>query len=149
MPKARVKKMINIINENDKFKQINTAKWEKIASEILKKLNINNKNLDIIFTDEDFILDLNRKYLNHDYITDVIAFENTIDEPDFLGEIYICLEQAQRQAPEFNNSFEEELLTLIIHGILHLVGYNDIEPDDKKIMFDKQNKIFQEIKHEL
>lgn len=112
----------------------------------------------IILADNDFIHRLNRDYRQVDAPTDVISFPaNDLDKPlaeallegmepemseygdmIFLGEIYISVDRAQEQAQEYGNTLEEELCFLTVHGMLHLMGYDHVEPADEKIMRAKQ-----------
>ncbi len=82
---------------------------------------------------------MNRRYLRHNYDTDVIAFG--FDDPSTLGDIYISVYQARKQAAELGHGLLEELLTLAVHGTLHLVGYRDATPAQRKRMFSRQERI--------
>lgn len=88
---------------------------------------------------------INKEFLGHDYFTDVIAFpykapgKRTAETP--FGDIVISVDQARQQARELRHPLLNELLTLIAHGILHLRGYDDHRPKDKKRMFDRQDRI--------
>ncbi len=121
--------------------------WRKRAKAVLQALGRGRQALNVIFTDENQILQLNQDYLHHQYVTDVISFAGLGDNEEFLGEIYICLEQAERQAPDYDNSFDDEVLTLIVHGILHLVGYDDLKPADREAMFRKQQELVDLVRH--
>jgi rRNA maturation RNase YbeY len=84
--------------------------------------------LDIVFCGDGKISELNQKWFNRDVPTDVIAFnlaEDSKNSNDLEGELYIDLHQAERQAPQFNVPFDEEIRRLVVHGVLHLVGYTD------------------------
>ena len=94
----------------------------------------------IVFVDHDYIIDLNKKYLNKDDTTDVLSFPLT--EPgssDISGEIYINLDRIAEQVVEYKVSFNEELYRIIIHGLLHLVGYTDYQLAEKKKMTIKED----------
>jgi len=78
-------------------------------------------------------------------VTDVISFPNFTDDPLFLGEIYIDLDQAIRQAEEYGETPPRELARLIIHGILHLTGYNDMDDSQREIMVCKQEALLAEL----
>ena len=86
-----------------------------------------------IFCSDEKILEVNRQYLNHDYYTDIITFDYT--EGDVIsGDIFISVDTVRSNADEFGVSFEKELNRIIIHGILHLCGFKDKQPDDKAEM---------------
>ena len=82
-------------------------------------------DLNIIFCSDVFLLDLNRRYLNHDLFTDILTF-NTRDDTGFVsGDLYISIDRVKENSLTFKNPFRHELHRVIIHGILHLLGYSD------------------------
>lgn len=92
----------------------------------------------IILTDDATIAELNRRYLQHDYPTDVLTF--VLGAAPLDVEIYIAAEQAARQAAEYNVSWQEELVRLSIHGILHALGYDDKTPAQRHAMEARQEQ---------
>lgn len=103
-----------------------------------------NKNADVsyIFCSDDYLLDLNKKQLNHDYYTDIITFDlRETDEDDLLCEMYISLDRVLENAEEYNCTFAEELKRVMVHGLLHLSGLNDVTESEKKIMREAENKL--------
>jgi probable rRNA maturation factor len=102
----------------------------------------------VITTDEE-VHALNKEYLGHDYKTDVISFgmENDRDfitpseRPPYLGDIAISYDRAAEQAPDYGHSTEEEVSTLLIHGLLHLLGYDDTSEEDKEKMHARQSEL--------
>ena len=102
--------------------------------------------MNIIFVTDEEIQKINREYRNIDRITDVISFALN-DEKDFLikteeiGDIFICIDQAKRQAEEYGHSLDRELGFLAVHGYLHLHGYDHMAKEDEEIMFKKQDEI--------
>ena len=117
---------INIFNESGRKtlprkRIVNTAK--KIIAD--KNFNnvFNNAIINIIFVDNKTIKKINKKYLNHNYATDVISFK--LEDEPLEGEIYISVETAMTNAVEYKVSCTEELMRYTIHGILHLLGYED------------------------
>lgn len=123
--------------------------WKNQSQRVLEYITRPDMILSIVFVDSHEILKMNRQFLNHDYITDIITFDDTLDQPDFLGEIYICLDQCKNQCSEYGHTFEEELLTLIIHGVLHLTGYDDLDELEKKKMFAEQDRIYESLINEI
>ena len=101
----------------------------------------------IIFVEDDEIHQINKDYRKIDRITDVIsfAFEDYEDieynDIRMLGDIYICIPQMKRQAEEYGHSEKRELSFLAVHGLLHLLGYDHMEPEDEKVMFSLQELI--------
>ena len=108
-----------------------------------------NTEVSILLTDDKQIKILNRDYRDIDSPTDVLSFsqaegdESFDDGPDdgLLGDVVISVETARRQAREQKNSLEEELDMLLVHGILHLLGYDHEKPEDEKRMFSKQEEL--------
>ena len=100
--------------------------------------NIKNANINVILVDDEQILELNKQYLNHDFTTDVITFD--FDEDSIAGEIYISVDTADRQAKEYGVSLKNELKRLSIHGVLHLIGYDDDTDEKREIMHQLENK---------
>lgn len=95
------------------------------------------RDVSIVLADHATVLDLNRAWLNHDYTTDVLSFnldEEALSEGFVEGEVYVDLDTAAERAPEFDTTFEAEALRYVVHGVLHLVGYDDATPDEKATM---------------
>lgn len=111
---------------------------EKVAEKALKILKFKLPELSIALVDDAKIKELNRKYRKMDRVTDVLAFD--------YGEIIICLDQAKRQAKKLKNALKKELSILLVHGILHLAGYNDETKKDFNKILEKQKEVWQKIK---
>ncbi|MBN1348540.1 rRNA maturation RNase YbeY [candidate division KSB1 bacterium] len=102
---------------------------------ILDGENIRSCVLNIIFVEAEYIRQLNQTYLGKNQTTDVIAFPlEDFDSEMIEGEIYICTEAAKQQAKDFNVSYQNELLRLTVHGVLHLVGYDDLDEQARSNM---------------
>jgi rRNA maturation RNase YbeY len=91
-----------------------------------------------IFTNDEYILDINKKYLNHDFYTDVITFDYS-DEDVVSGDIFISIDMIKYNSKKYKTEFSNELFRVIIHGILHLLGYEDKETDSKILMTQKED----------
>ena len=112
--------------------------------------------VDINLVGDEEIQAINRDYRGIDRVTDVISFAFNDDDSDLgkivgdvprlLGEIFICIPQALRQAKEIGNSNDRELSFLFVHGLLHLLGYDHMKKEDEEIMFPLQEKILEEDK---
>ncbi len=103
-------------------------------------------NISYIFCDNNYILEINKKYLNHDYFTDIITFDYS-ENNVVSGDIFISIETVIENATHYKTTFEEELHRVIIHGVLHLCGYKDKTSTDKKIMREKENFYLNERKN--
>ena len=114
---------------------------------VVKKLELERCEFNIIIIDNEKIREINREYRNIDAETDVISFaledaDNIkIDDYRVLGDIYISIDKCYSQAMEYGHSRERELCFLATHGILHLLGYDHMNPDDEKEMFSLQNEL--------
>lgn len=138
-----------IINETiEKIDEL--SEIENVVNYALKYQKINNAIFNIIIVDENKIQELNREYRGKDSITDVISFaledDNTFIDLDMriLGDIYICINRAKEQALEYGHSLLRELSFLSVHGLLHLLGYDHMEKEDEKVMFELQRVILDE-----
>ena len=92
----------------------------------------------IIFCSDNYILDVNLKYLQHDYFTDIITFdycENNV----LSGDLFISVDSVRENSVFYNTEFEDELNRVMVHGILHLIGYDDHTEEDQKVMREKEN----------
>lgn len=94
------------------------------------------ERIDYIFCSDEFLLKVNRAHLDHDEYTDIITFP--LEEDPIVGEIYISIDRVRENADSFGVSFEEELHRVMIHGVLHLCGYDDHEDDDIEEIREKE-----------
>ena len=92
--------------------------------ECIMHLQRTEGNLNYVFCNNKYILEMNKKYLNHDYTTDIITFDYSV-ENHLHAEFYVSLEQIKENAKQYKTKFDNELHRVLVHGILHLAGYND------------------------
>ena len=117
-----------------KHKRLNNSWLKLVAESEIKKLG----DVNIIFCSDNYILDVNVKYLGHDYFTDIITFdycENNI----LSGDLFISIDTVRDNADFYKTEFKDELNRVIVHGLLHLIGYDDHTPEEQKIMREKEN----------
>jgi len=95
--------------------------------------------INFIFCDDDYLLPINQSYLHHDTLTDTITFNYSDQDNKIQGDIFISIERARENARIFKVSSSEEVHRLIIHGILHLSGYDDKDPGGKTLMSEKED----------
>lgn len=104
---------------------------EVVARKLLREEGTEN-NVNVVLCTDEFVREMNKNYRGLDKVTDVLSYE--WHEEDFLGEIYIARDQVKRQAPEYGNTFYAELKRVLVHGLLHLSGYDHIKAADRKVM---------------
>ena len=114
----------------------NLRKWIK-ASISHEKMWVGSINF--IFCSDKYLLQLNQKYLNHNTYTDIITFDNSDSQHEISGDLYISVERVRENSKQFSGSFVIELQRVMIHGILHLLGYNDKSSKDKETMRNKED----------
>jgi rRNA maturation RNase YbeY len=105
-------------------------------------------SVNYIFTSDKYLLDINKEYLNHDYFTDIITF-NYCHENQINGDIYISIDTVKNNSQRFDVSFVDELHRVMIHGVLHLIGFDDLTEEQKEIMRQKENEYLEIFKNLL
>lgn len=117
-----------------KHKRLNNAWLKMVAVSEVKKLG----NICIIFCSDNYILDVNIKFLGHDYFTDIITFDYC--EGNVLsGDLFISIDSVRENAEYYKTEFSDELNRVIVHGLLHLIGYDDHTDEEQKVMREKEN----------
>lgn len=116
----------------------------------LKKFNMNDAILNVIFIDDKVMHEMNYNYRGIDRTTDVLSFalndnRRIETEINVLGDIYISIDKMKSQAIDYDHSEKRELSFLTVHGVLHLLGFDHINEDDEKIMFSLQKEILNEL----
>lgn len=129
--------MINFFSENN-FQFNKSDQTNKLLKLLLNEEGYELGDLNYIFCNDDYLLNINKQYLNHDYYTDIISFDNTVNKIVY-GDIYISTDRVKDNSLTFNTTFENELARIIIHGLLHLCGYKDKSQNDKQIMTQKED----------
>ena len=142
--------MINVQIETDqklaKFKEKHIF---KLVSVVMKSENIKSAEILLIFTTDNVLMELKKKYFNQEHYTDVIAFRlNDYNEDKVEGEIYISVAQVRKNAKQYNQAFNKELSRIIIHGSLHLLNYKDKTPQEKIKMTEKEDYFLNKINWE-
>lgn len=115
---------------------------EKHISWIKQTVHLENRiinEVNIIFCDDQYLLKKNQRYLLHDTLTDVITFDYS-EKSAISGDIFISIDRVKENAVNFAVPFEVELKRVMIHGVLHLMGYNDKSAEEKKRMTEKENQ---------
>jgi len=125
---------------------INKRKIHLLVNRLIRELDFNISSLEINFISSDDIKKINKMHLNHDYTTDIITFNYSSDLKNIDGEIIISIDDVQINSRKFKVSFHEEIARLVIHGVLHLLGFDDQITSDKKVMKRLENKLLSNFK---
>lgn len=122
--------------KSPKIKKQLVKNWIKsvIASEGKQLGNVN-----YIFCSDEYLLQVNKQYLNHDYYTDIITFDY-VDEGLISGDIFVSVDRIEENGKQYGSGFDAELRRILVHGILHLIGFGDKTPQEKKIMTGKEDQ---------
>ena len=129
-------------NSETSFTLKNQKKLVKWIGDVISSEGFQVGEINYIFCDDSYLNKINQEFLNHDTFTDIISFDYTLGK-EVGGDIFISIERVLENAEEFNEVFENELHRVMIHGILHFIGYKDKTKKDKTLMRTKEDeKIF-------
>ena len=130
---------VRVFNAHPRRK-VNIKETVSLVRRVLKNEGTHDAELNIVFINDKRMIEMNGRYLDHWYTTDVLSFSLT-DEGNEKneGEVYINLDQARRQAKHYNVAIHNEVSRLVTHGILHLVGYRDNTRHEKKRMTERED----------
>lgn len=129
--------MIEFNYETD-FELTNPVEISNWVKEVIKREGFKLGEINYIFCDDEYLHKLNVEFLNHDTLTDIISFDNTMGKL-VSGDIFISIDRVRENAIIFNNSFLDELHRVIIHGVLHYLDYKDKNEAEKTVMRSKEN----------
>lgn len=135
MPAAAVR----YFSEDTDFTIPHPRKTTRWINAVADREKVTLGEINFIFCSDAYLIDLNRRYLRHDYYTDILTFDNRIGEGPLTGDIYISIERVGDNASCFGVTFDDELHRVMVHGILHLIGYSDASPSRKKVMKKKED----------
>lgn len=135
--------MAIMVTNLQKKLRLNTPRIKKLIKKILEKFKKNIANVSVVFVNKSEIKRLNKKFLGKNYLTDVLSFDNSIKFPRKISfwEIVICTDAAIKNAEIFKTSQDYELRLYLLHGILHLLGFDDNNAKKRKMMQKKENEI--------
>jgi rRNA maturation RNase YbeY len=132
--------MILFHKENIKLTVTKIRLFTSLLKELLNNYNFTNKEINIIFCNDEYIKEINTNFLDHNYETDIITFDLTENaEEGICAEIYISTETVKFNSDKFSKTFDNELKRVMIHGFLHLVGFNDLLIEEKELMREKED----------
>lgn len=130
---------INLFTEEVELSLSHRTEVKNWLKEIAKEEGYSIGELNYIFCTDEYLLKINQDYLEHDTYTDIITFDLSEKAKDISGEIYISLERVEENAKKFKISAENELHRVMVHGLLHLIGYQDKSPEEKAGMREKED----------
>ena len=130
--------MINFNYELD-FKLEEETIYSDWISNVISSEMRSEGEINYIFCDDDYLVEINQHYLDHDTLTDIISFDYSIGK-ELHGDVYISIERVRENAVDFKVPFEEELKRVLIHGVLHYCGYKDKSEEDEKLMRQKEEE---------
>lgn len=129
---------INLFVDYPRAPKFERVRLTALVRRILKEEDKIADSLNIVLVSDDYLLEVNRKFLNHNYRTDVISFD-LADTDSIEGEIYVSVDRARVQARRYDVPLEKEVLRLIVHGVLHLCGWDDKTRSQKLRMRKREN----------
>lgn len=126
--------MIVFFNEDIDFKFQGKNNFKSWLKKVADKEGFKIKDLNYIFCSDEYLHKINVDYLDHDTFTDIITFDNSEDEISIEGDIFVSVDRVKENSQTLNTVFDEELKRVIVHGLLHLCGYDDHSVEDKAEM---------------
>lgn len=130
---------INFYKEDITYKLSDISNLRSWINKTIIAENYKLQELNFILCSDEYLLDINQKYLNHDTYTDIITFDNSEEEGMIYGDIFISIERVKENAKIFGVKTADELHRVIIHGTLHLLGYPDKKKEERALMTEKEN----------
>lgn len=130
--------MISFNYENE-FELPNEDQIATWISQVILSENKKEGEINYIFCDDEYLLNLNEQYLDHDTLTDIISFDYSVGN-EIHGDIFISTERVLENAADFKATFEEELQRVLVHGVLHYCGYKDKSEADEQLMRSKEDE---------
>ena len=130
---------INFFSEKIRFKLSNPRKTTSWIKTVIKKEGCTLNSLNYIFCSDEYLKEINIQYLGHNTYTDIVTFNYNPSKDVLDGEIYISVDRVRDNAKSFDSDFQSELHRVIIHGVLHLIGFNDKTKREKTLMREKED----------
>lgn len=140
--------MIQFFAEDVEYTIPNPTKAKRWLKFVIENEGFTLNQLNYIFCSDEYLLNMNREHLQHDYYTDIITFDTSDEEKQVEGEIYISTDRVKENAETAEVKFDEELRRVIVHGVLHLVGYSDEDEVLKVKIRDKEDFYLKNYKYQ-
>jgi rRNA maturation RNase YbeY len=132
---------VNFFSEEIDFELANPANYENWIFDIFKQEDGEIGDINYIFCNDDYLLNINQEYLNHDYYTDIISFPLSEKPDPISGDIFISIDMVKENALQIKVNFDEEILRVMAHGVLHFLGYKDKKEDEAAMMRKKEDEM--------
>ncbi|MEO9482875.1 MAG: rRNA maturation RNase YbeY [Ekhidna sp.] len=130
---------VNYFCEDVEFQIINEQSLSQWVLRVIQMHSFELDEINYIFCSDEYLLKINKEHLNHDYYTDIITFDNSEKEKVIESDIFISIDRVKENADSQTGSFDKELHRVMIHGVLHLVGFSDKTSSDQKLMREKED----------
>jgi len=130
--------MIQFCTEDVAFSLKEKLKHKAWLNKVAKKEGKKILELTYVFCSDEYLLQINQEYLNHDTLTDIVTFDNSEDPKKIEGDIFISIERVKENGEKLGTS-DTELKRVMVHGLLHLLGYKDKKKEDKTLMTEKED----------
>ncbi len=128
------KEFFHFFKEGVKFRFQNQEALKEWIESAFKKNRTKVESISYIFCDDKYLLKLNKDFLQHNYFTDIITFDNSEQKEKIEADIFISIDRVTANSKKFNTTFQNELHRVMIHGALHLIGYSDKTRKDERVM---------------
>lgn len=131
--------MIHFFNEGVSYTIKDKTKIKQWLHQAIEREGFISDNINIILCSDEYLLKMNQQYLNHDTFTDIITFDYS-EKGKLSGDLFISIERVKENSTQFSGKVYNELLRVMVHGVLHLCGYKDKTPQDEKLMREKEDE---------
>ncbi len=145
---ATLKSLIQFFSEDVEHELSNPTKARRWLKFVINQEEHELNSLNYIFCSDEYLLNMNREHLNHDFYTDIITFDTSDDAKQIEGEIYISIDRVNENAATNEVKEDEELRRVMVHGVLHLLGYNDESDVEKEKITDKEDYFLKNYKYQ-
>ena len=140
--------VLSVHNPSQFYLPVENTVLENLLQIIEKEEDVIFSHVELVYVDEEGIVEINKEYLDRDYVTDIISF-NYEDDPEkgIEGTLYCCAPRIAEQSGEVESDTEQEFYRIFIHGLLHLAGYDDSSPKEKNTMTRLENHYLEQLKN--
>ena len=133
-------RLINFFSEKKTFEVSQKDKLRLLLKEVCKQENAQLSFINCVFCSDEYLLQINKKHLKHNFLTDIITFDFSEKKDQIEGDLYISVDRVKENAKKYGDTFKTETIRVVLHGLLHLIGYKDKSEKEKKRMRVLENK---------